>query len=147
MRRVFHQLRKRIEVARVREGVEVDHADAAGDRLEHEIAADEAGSAGYKPGWHAGTPWDIGWARGNCRQTRRCRNAARKAREPPRAGDPRPAIAGRTVDCRTVATAAQRRWSPPLANRPARAGRQIGRAHVCTPVPTAHHVCSLLIEY
>src|SRR3546814_9208392 len=80
MRRVVLQRRKRIEVARVREGVEVDHADAAGDRLEHEIAADEAGSAGYKPGWHAGTPWDIGWARGNCRQTRRCRNAARKAR-------------------------------------------------------------------
>src|SRR3546814_5209466 len=62
MRRVVLQRRKRIEVARVREGVEVDHADAAGDRLEHEIAADEAGSAGYKPGWHAGTPWDIGWA-------------------------------------------------------------------------------------
>src|SRR3546814_9962348 len=48
MRRVVLQRRKRIEVARVREGVEVDHADAAGDRLEHEIAADEAGSAGYK---------------------------------------------------------------------------------------------------
>src|SRR3546814_5517003 len=91
------------------------------------MAADKAGSAVYKPGWHAGTPWDIGWARGNCRQTRRCRNAARKAREPPRAGDPRPAIAGRTVDCRTVATAAQRRWSPPLANRPARAGRHSHR--------------------
>src|SRR3546814_6091185 len=69
MRRFVLQRRKRIEVARVREGVEVDHADAAGDRLEHEIAADEAGSAGYKPGWHAGAPCDIGWARGNCRQT------------------------------------------------------------------------------
>src|SRR3546814_17225763 len=109
MRRVVRQRRKRIEVARVREGVEVDHADAAGDRLEHEIAADEAGSAGYKPGWHAGTPWDIGWARGNCRQTRRCRNAARQARAPPHAGHPRPAITGQPGAWRTGATAAQPR--------------------------------------
>src|SRR3546814_1908549 len=25
-------------------------------------------------------------------------------------------------------------------------GRQIGSAHVCTPVTTAHHVCRLLLE-
>ena len=42
-----------IAIARVRQGIEVDHTHARRHCVEHEIAADEAGAAGDQPGTHA----------------------------------------------------------------------------------------------
>src|SRR5690606_26013673 len=46
------QRRQGVEVAGVGERVEVDHALPGGQRLEHEVPAEETGSAGDKPGLH-----------------------------------------------------------------------------------------------
>src|SRR5690606_38051641 len=46
------QRRQGVDVAGVGERVEVDHAVAGGHRLEHEVPADETGTAGDKPGLH-----------------------------------------------------------------------------------------------
>src|SRR3546814_3686811 len=60
---------------------------------------------------------------------------------PAAAADPCPLLraqAGSPVVATRIAAAAceeHQLWSRP----------QIGRAHVCTPVPNAHHVCRLLI--
>src|SRR5690606_37103480 len=43
---------ERLEVAGVRERVEVDHAHAVRHGLPHEVATDETGTAGHSPGWH-----------------------------------------------------------------------------------------------
>lgn len=44
---IAFQRRQRVQIARISERVEIDHADPARDRLQNKISADEAGPAGY----------------------------------------------------------------------------------------------------
>jgi hypothetical protein len=46
--RVVMQRRQRVRVAGIGQFVQIDHVQAIGDRLQHEIGADEASSAGHQ---------------------------------------------------------------------------------------------------
>src|SRR5690606_16062312 len=50
---VVVERRERVAIARVGQRIEIDDADAAAHGVQHEVATNETGAAGYEPSRHA----------------------------------------------------------------------------------------------